>query len=174
MALPRGGSEWRAVTGGSESRGNLGSIYIVIIKNPSGGHFFVTEIDTLRHYIYIVIINNPTRHEKSVKNITDENFGTKSSAKGKNSTDVISEFNLWSLFRLKQTDTPSLLQIYHHDDHHHPSPTPPHHHYIFWHLGFSLKIAITIGLVFGRPNIFWDSDLKFCWAKGGWAIDDSH
>merc|ERR1711928_40904 len=64
-------------------------IYIVIINNPTGGHFFVThsvtdtpslyiyrhhqqsnwwslfcysltQSQTLRHYIYIVIINNPT------------------------------------------------------------------------------------------------------------------
>ena len=35
-------------------------IYIVIINDLTGGHFFVTHIHTLHHYIYIVIINNPT------------------------------------------------------------------------------------------------------------------
>ena len=39
----------------ARTRCNLG-IYIVITNNPTGGHFFVTYIDTLHHYIYIVII----------------------------------------------------------------------------------------------------------------------
>ena len=60
MALPRSGSEWRAVRGGSEreSRGNLGSIYIVIISNPTGGHLKLMTFVTDRHrytpplYIY--------------------------------------------------------------------------------------------------------------------------